>query len=111
MPWDRPESWDTALLDGYRRLIRLRRSSGALARGGIRYAWVEDDAIAYLRESAGERLLCLASRAPHDSIRLPLAELGATEAETLYGAAAESDGETLILPGDGPAFHVWRLEA
>ena len=44
----------------YRRLIALRRSSDALARGGIRYAHVGADAIAYLRETRRERLLCLA---------------------------------------------------
>ena len=53
MPWDRPETWDTALLGEYRRLIALRRSSAALARGGIRYAFVDDDVIAYLRETRG----------------------------------------------------------
>jgi alpha-glucosidase len=100
MPWDRPESWDTELLESYRRLAHLRRSSPALARGGIRYAHVTDDAIAYLREARGERLLCLASRAPHDPISVPFTEL-----ETLYGEDAR-DG---VLPAGGPAFHVWRI--
>src|SRR6185437_13597592 len=48
MPWGAPDTWDASLLDGYRKLISLRRSSGALARGGIRYAHVGDDAVAYL---------------------------------------------------------------
>ena len=81
-------------------LARLRRSSDALARGGIRYLHVSDDAVAYLRESRAERLLCLAARAPHDPIITPYAEL-----ETLYGDDAR-DG---VLPADGPAFHVWRI--
>ena len=100
MPWDRPETWDTQLLEEFRRLIALRRSSEALARGGLRYAYVDDDVIAYLRETRDERLLCLASRAPHDPIRLPFTSL-----ETLYGADAE-DG---VLHADGPSFHVWRI--
>jgi alpha-glucosidase len=104
MPWDRPESWDVKLLEEYRRLIALRRSSPALARGGIRYAFVDDDVIAYLRETAEERLLCLASRAPHAPVRLPFASL-----ETLYGAEPETDGTDALLPASGPAFHVWRL--
>ena len=58
MPWEHPETWDTELLEAYRGLIALRRGSDALARGGIRYAHVGADAIAYLRETAGERLLC-----------------------------------------------------
>lgn len=106
MPWSRPESWDSLLLAEYRRLIALRRSSEALARGGIRYAFVDADVIAYLRETPGERLLCLASRAPHAPVRLPLA---GRELECLYGADASLEDGAAVLPADGPSFHVWRL--
>ena len=109
MPWSRPETWDTELLDEYRRLIALRRSSDALARGGIRYAHVSADAIAYLRESGSERILCLASRAAHEPVRVPLAALGCRELETLYGSPATLDGDDARLPADGPSFHAWRL--
>ena len=71
MPWDRPESWDDALFDGYRELIALRRSSTALARGGFRLAYVDSDTIAYLREAPDERILCLAGRGAHDPVRIP----------------------------------------
>ena len=100
MPWDRQDTWDTHLLEEYRRLIALRRSHAALARGGIRYAYVDVDVIAYVRETREERLLCLASRASHEPVRVPFRSL-----ETLYGADAE-DG---VLPADGPSFHVWRI--
>ena len=104
MPWDRPETWDTQLFEEYRRLIALRRSSDALARGGIRYAYVDDDVIAYLRETRDERLLCLASRADHPPVRVPFTSL-----ETLYGDDAEIDGAEAVLPADGPSFHIWRI--
>jgi alpha-glucosidase len=111
MPWSRPESWDRAALDGYRGLIALRRGSRALARGGIRYAHVSADAIAYLREAAGETVVCLATREPGAEVRLPLAALGTDELETLWGDDIEiRDGEA-VLPADGPAFHAWRLGA
>jgi alpha-glucosidase len=100
--------WDTPLpplFDEYRRLIALRRTHEALARGGLRYAYVDADVIAYLRETRDERLLCLASRDEHAPVRLPLAE----RLETLYGADAERDGADVLLPAAGPAFHVWRL--
>ena len=109
MPWSRPEEWDAGLLAEYRRLADLRRGSEALARGGIRYAHVDDDVVAYVREAPDERLLCLASRTEHKAVRLPLGALGARELEPLYGdEAAIASGEA-ILPADGPAFHVWRL--
>lgn len=100
MPWGQPEAWDTTLLSSYRELGALRRSSEALARGGLRYVHVSDDAIAYLRETASERLLCLAARASHDPIAVPFNEL-----ETLYG----DDVRDGVLPANGPAFHVWRI--
>ena len=109
MPWTRPESWDRELLADYRRLIAVRRASDALARGGIRYAHVGADAIAYLREAAGERLLCLASRDEHEPVRLPLDALAARDLQTLYGEPAACVDGQAVLPAHGPSFHVWRL--
>ena len=109
MPWDRPETWDTEALETYRRLIALRRTSSALARGSMRYAHVSADAIAYLRESPEEALLCLAARAGHPEVRLPLATLGSSQLETVIGEDIRVDGGEAVLPGSGPAFHVWRI--
>ena len=108
MPWDRQETWDTAALDTYRRMIALRRNSEALARGGMRYAHVSRDAIAYLRESPRETMLCLAARADHPEVRLKRAALG-TQLETLHGDEARIEGDDVVLPARGPAFHVWRI--
>jgi alpha-glucosidase len=109
MPWDRQGTWDSRLFEEYRRLISIRRSGPALARGGIRYAFVDENVIAYLRESPDERLLCLASRDEHEPVRLPLSALEARELEPLYGAAVEIDAGDAVLPATGPSFHIWRL--
>jgi alpha-glucosidase len=98
--WDARESWDEALLAEYRALAAIRRSCDALAHGGLRYLHVSGDAVAYLRETRGERLLCLAARAAHDPVVVPFTEL-----ETLYG----DDVRGGVLPADGPAFHIWRI--
>jgi alpha-glucosidase len=100
MPWGHEEAWDTAFLEQVRTLAALRRSSNALARGGIRYLHVSADAIAFLRETRSEQLLCLAARAAHDPINTPFQIL-----ETLYG----EDASNGVLPSDGPAFHTWRI--
>jgi alpha-glucosidase len=97
MPWGNPPD---DLVDTYSRLAALRRSSEALATGGLRYVHVSNDAVAYLRETRDERVLCLAARADHDPIRTPFTSL-----ETLYGDDA-TDG---VLPSHGPAFHIWRI--
>jgi alpha-glucosidase len=109
MPWSKPETWDTAALDGYRKLVALRRSHPALARGGIRYAHVSSDAIAYLRETRDETLLCLATRTHGAAVRLSAAALGAAGLDTLIGEDVRVDGDEVVLPSGGPAFHVWRI--
>jgi alpha-glucosidase len=109
MPWDRAETWDNELHAAYRRLVALRRSHEALARGGHRFAYVDDEVIVYLRETRSERLLCLASRAEHAPVRLPFAALGCQGLDTLYGDDAEVDGGDAIFPAAGPSFHLWRL--
>jgi alpha-glucosidase len=109
MPWGRPDRWDHVLADGYRELIALRRGSPALARGGMRVAYVDPDVIAFLREGLEERVLVLASRGRGGEVRLPLSALGASEIETLYGGDARIEAGCVVLPAEGPAFHAWRL--
>lgn len=103
MPWGAEPG---ELFERYRELIALRRGSETLARGGIRCAAVTGDAIAYLREHGDERLLCLAARSAHEPIRLAL---GTNGAETLYGEDISFEGTDAVLPGGGPAFHIWRI--
>ena len=109
MPWGRPGMWDNEVLETYRRLIALRRSSGTLAHGGMRYAHVSSDAVAYLRESTEETLLCLAARADHPEIRLRRTALGGAGLETVIGEDSRTEGDEVVLPVGGPAFHVWRI--
>ena len=108
-PWDE-STWDHELLATYRALIALRRSVDALRRGGMRFVAASDEAIAFVRETADETVLVLASRAPHEALRIGRGALGLTGVpERLYGADELSvTNDTVALPGDGPAFNVWR---
>lgn len=109
MPWHRPDSWDRVTLGRLRDLIAMRRDSDALQRGGLRWAHVDGDAIAFLRETESERLLVLARRAPGRPVRLDGAN--AADVSNVYGGAVASGGTdgSLVLPGDGPTIQVWRL--
>ena len=110
MPWDRREQWDHATLTTYADLARLRRSHPALRRGGLRWAHVDADTIAYLREHAAGSVLAVARRSAGDSFDLPLGP-----AEHLFGSEPggtdlASDGARIDVPAcKGPRFDVWAL--
>ena len=64
MPWG--ETWDEDFLAQVRELVALRRDNETLGRGGIRWARADEDTLAFIRETRGERLLVVASREPFD---------------------------------------------
>lgn len=119
MPWHRPDSWDERTFGDYRRLIALRRAEPALRHGGLRWAYADADALAFVRESPDGALLVLARRAAGTPVRLtdlPGLDAGAPDdghgwGENVYGGAPPlrpaADG-TVTLPGDGPTVQVWR---
>ena len=80
----------------------------------MRYAHVSSDAIAYLRESADERVLCLARRRAGEPLRLAGDALGGGLLEVLASEGQTGEARTesgaVILPGEGPAFHAWSIE-
>jgi alpha-glucosidase len=63
MPWDR-SVWDLELFEFYKNLVALRRSSAALREGGFQVLLVEDDLLAYLRDSEQELIIVVANRGP-----------------------------------------------
>jgi alpha-glucosidase len=59
--WSR-QSWDHEFLSEVSKLIKIRRQSHALAQGGLRWILIEDDLLAFERESQREKLLVVVSR-------------------------------------------------
>jgi alpha-glucosidase len=110
MPWDDEHRWDTATLDTYSALARVRRTRAALRRGGQRWAHVDDDTIAFVREHPEGSVLVVARRASGPSFELPLRleeHLLGTEQQT-PGAGSEN-GRTVIAATDGPRLDIWSL--
>jgi alpha-glucosidase len=108
MPWDVP--WDTELLEVYRQLGALRRSSRALRHGGLRWVHTGDDVLVYLRESRDERLLVQVARSDHEPIHIDAGALDGVVGERRFGPGdAERRGEAVVLPADGAGVHIWEL--
>ncbi len=110
MPWDSETSWDAATLTAYAELARTRRSRAALRRGGQRWAYVDADTIAFVREHIDGSVLVVARRSAGAAFSLPL-----TVAEHLVGtepdapAVGTADGRSVIGAGEGPRLDVWAL--
>jgi alpha-glucosidase len=98
--WSR-DGWDLDFFEEVKRLVRIRRESDALADGGLRWVEVDDEYIAFLRESKQESLLIVAARS---GVKIDLAEVGEV-AETLYGPSF-SRGRFAC---DGPTIGIYRL--
>jgi alpha-glucosidase len=112
MPWGTESSPEVAdRLALYRELIALRRAHPALSIGGLRWVHVDDEAVAFVRESADETVLVLAARGDVDAVVPAGALPGAAAAEGVYGDATlgVSDDGSVVLSADGPAFAVWTL--
>ncbi|MDW4571744.1 glycoside hydrolase family 13 protein [Microbacterium sp. M3] len=95
----------------YRELIALRHAHPTLSTGGLRWIHVDDDTVVFVRESADETLLVLASKGDADAAIPPGALPVAAAAEAVWGDAvlAIADDGSALLSADGPAFAVWRL--
>ena len=108
MPWGAPERWDTSLLDGYRRLIALAALERARSRavGSATHT----SATTRSRTCASPRRAPALPRGARRRTSRSVVALDARALEPLLGGdALERDGRRLELPGDGPAFHVWRV--
>ncbi len=109
MPWDR-SAWDEGWLATYRRWVRLRASSPALAHGGLRWVERSPDALAFIRDTADERLLVRATRDRCAALQVPLALLDADAVDRMIGDGSEHvDQGTLTLDADVPSCTIWRL--
>lgn len=108
-PWHHPEGWESGILEAYTDLIRLRRTSDALATGGLRWIHEGTDALAFVREHPQESLLIVVSRGQAETIRIPLADLNAAGLDYLFGLTAEvAAGHAVIdIPHAGAG--IWRL--
>jgi alpha-glucosidase len=108
MPWDHPERWDRETLAAYRSLGALRRDHVALRRGGFRWAHVDDETLAFLREHRDGSLLVVVRRAPGDSFSLPLSGMHGT---SVYGDPGDlaAGGDGLVVPAGATGVAIWAL--
>jgi len=105
--WDDRSGWDLEFFTEVKKLVKLRKSQDALINGGLRWISVENDYVAYLRESKKQTLLVLVSRGPINTT-IDLSTYGYKVAKTLYGH--EVKGEIFSIASDSAVQGIWELK-
>ena len=105
--WEDRSGWDTEFFAEVKKLVKLRKTQDALINGGLRWVAVENDYIAYLRESKKQSLLVLVSRGPINAT-IDLSTFGYEVTKTLYGH--EVKGEIFSIKSDSAIQGVWEVK-
>jgi len=94
-PWDE-SVWEREILSSLRELIRIRRASPALRRGGFRLLEARGELISFLRESRGEEALVALNLGEEKQAKLPA---GGPWRDPLSGVRVS--GSRLAVPACG----------
>ncbi len=105
--WEDRSGWDVEFFAEVKKLVKLRKTQDALINGGLRWVSVENDYIAYLRESKKQSILVLVSRGPINAT-IDLSSYGYRVNKTLYGQ--EVTGEIFSVKSDAAVQGVWELK-
>ena len=105
--WEDRSGWDVEFFAEVKKLVKLRKTQDALINGGLRWVCVENDFIAYLRESKKQSILVLVSRGPINAT-IDLSSYGYRVNKTLYGQ--EVTGEIFSIKSDAAVQGVWELK-
>ncbi len=105
--WSDRSNWDHEFFAEVKELVAIRRTSHALAYGGLRWVDLKDDYIAYLRESKKEALLIIVARKA-TKIDIDLSTYGYELENSVYGPKLEGMRVRTTLPTAG--IGIWRLQ-
>lgn len=111
-PWHNRQLWDHHTLQTYTQLLTLRRGSTTLATGGLRWFAVENDWIAFTRDSPEESFLFVISREAVGEVSLDLFKhgYGLLSPESVFGFTGHSHGDQLIVNITRAGAGVWRMK-
>lgn len=105
--WDNQANWDLPFLESIKKLVKIRRSHDAFANGGLRWVAVEDEYLAFLRESKNESILFFISRGPVRA-KIDLTPLGLSISSYLAGAKA--DGSRIWIKSKSSTYGMWIVK-
>ena len=105
--WENSHNWDKQFLNAIKGLIRIRREHDAFSNGGLRWVAIEDEYLAFLRESKKESILFFISRGPVKA-KINLADLGLSIVRTLAGETAQNS--TISIKSKVSTYGIWLVQ-
>ncbi len=99
--------WDAGFYELLRTLIKVRKNSDALINGGLRFIAIDNDFVAYLRESKDQSILVIVTRSG-GKIKLDLSPYGYEISQTLFGPPQL--GDKISLKSKKAAVGIWELK-
>jgi alpha-glucosidase len=114
MPWNEA-AWDMDLLAMHRRLNALRLESSALKHGGFQLLLAEGDLLAFLRESAEEKIIVAGNRGSEQVAHIPCWMAGLADGARLVDALSGAEvfvqkGQATLALAHGQAAYL-RVQA
>ncbi len=115
MNWDSGQ-WDTGLLEYFKKLIKLRRTSTALINGGFQILLVDENVLAFMRDTEESQLIVVGNRGSETcySLILPVDQAaipdGCVFIEILSGQSLIVANGNLILPELLPGAQIWQSQ-
>jgi alpha-glucosidase len=113
IPWNNERPNDRTMLVNYKAFAKIRKENTALHDGSMRFVYVSNEVIAYVRENKKQTILIVATRGTDTNASIPLdAVAGLKQAENLFGGAKLTfDGKVAKLPTDPLTINIYRLPA
>ena len=113
IPWNNERPNDRTMLVNYKAFAKIRKENTALHDGSMRFVYVSDELIAYVRENKKQTILVVASRGSDTNASIPLdAVTGIKQAENIFGGTKLTvTGKEVMLPSAPLSINIYRLPA
>ena len=111
IPWNNERANDKSMLADYKAFAKIRKENSALHDGSMRFIYVSDELIAYVRENKKQSILVVVSRGKDAKASIPLFSVtGLKRAKQLFGEGSLTvSGKDVLLPNQPMSVNIWAL--
>jgi len=111
MPWKGERETDSSMIETYAKLSQIRKRHRGLVEGSMRWLYVSNEAIAFVRESKTESVLVIASRGRDRKLEFSRDAIsGAEGATNLFGGGSlRAVGGKIRYDAAELDLQIWRL--